>query len=260
MPTSRTILIIDQASEFRKKLSQKLRKSGYRIFEAVKICAALEIIEDVKMDIIFLGQGYAADEFLEKLRRTFLGRTVPVLIQKDGAREAFTKDPWVEFLPSAFVNLDEFLVWADKLIRRNQKEKAVKQVKILVAGSEDSVIEDIISQLKKNGYKSVSAVSGPEVLTKAVQFVPDLFIMDVLMEGMPAPEIVRLLRQMPLSEKKLIVLYSYYRLTDLEREDMRGRVLNIEIQEMQCKEAGADEYIGRYNETAFMNLIEKYLF
>ena len=266
MAVHKKILIVDNNADFRKEFSQKLLKTGYQVFQAVGGEAAFEILEDFKMDLIFLGQsiaGYSQEMFLQKLRRTFSGQVVPVLVippPKEKGGGALPQDKWVECLKTWPMNLDDLLVRIDKLINKFHSSPRSATQKVLIAGIESDVVENMVQQLRKREYEAQSAFSGSQTITKAVQMRPDILIMDVLIEDVSALEVINVLRKMPEFGKKPIVLYCYYRLTDLDREDVRERVLSVEAAVMNCKEAGADEYIGRYNENAFLAFINKYLF
>ena len=54
--------------------------------------------------------------------------------------------------------------------------------KVLVAGATAEAVESVVERLGGEGAETESTAAGPEVLTKAVVFVPDLILMEVLME------------------------------------------------------------------------------
>jgi CheY-like chemotaxis protein len=47
------------------------------------------------------------------------------------------------------------------------------------------------------GYSVVQCSSGPETLSKASEFMPDLLLLDVMMPGMTGPEVLIELRKLP---------------------------------------------------------------
>lgn len=264
MPTLKKILIADRNSDFRKELDQKMRKAGYQVFQAVSEDSALEVLEDIKMDLVFFGPSLdtegALQEFLQKLRRTFLGRNVPLLLAPSGKKKTdpILRRQGAEYLPLWPMNLDELLVYIEKWLPRFKVLK-MAQPKVLVAATANEVTDSMVQVLRKKGYEADSAASGSETISKVVQMKPDILVLDVLIERVVPEDIVRIAREMPEFEKKPILLFCYYRLSDLDREEIRSRVLSIDDSIARCKQAGADDYIGRYNETAFLEIVGNHL-
>jgi CheY-like chemotaxis protein len=256
MREHKKVLIVDSQADSRRDLNQRLHKSGHQVFQAVDETSGLEVLKDIQMDLVFLGSTSGSHlEFWQKLRELSLGRNCPFLFISQPQAEMIPETKGVEYLPG--MKLEEIVLRIDKRLT-DSPQKILRKFKILVAGPESDVIRSMTQQLKKRDYEYQSAATGSETITKAVQMIPDMLVMDVLIGGVSSPEIIRLLRQMPQFGKNPILVYCYYLLSNLDRLDMRERLLSVEDAVTHCKEAGADEYIGRYNETAFLESLNKY--
>ena len=142
----------------------------------------------------------------------------------------------------------------------NQGTTSVQiQKKILVAGSAKEVVETIVLLLKKTGCSTDIALTGPEVITKSVQFSPDIIAMDIQMDGMSSNEVIKVLRRMPQSEEKPIIVFSYFSTHDLGSASIREKALGIDAAHSACMEAGATKYIERFSEHTFIEKIKPYL-
>jgi two-component system phosphate regulon response regulator PhoB len=69
--------------------------------------------------------------------------------------------------------------------------------KILVIEDEEDVQELICYNLKKNGYRTESAATGPLGLTKAASTVPELILLDLMLPGVDGLEVCRSLKKDP---------------------------------------------------------------
>lgn len=68
-------------------------------------------------------------------------------------------------------------------------------VKVLVVDDEPNIVDLLTVSLKFQGFEVETASSGQEALTKARQFQPDAFILDVMMPGMDGFELLTKLRE-----------------------------------------------------------------
>lgn len=56
--------------------------------------------------------------------------------------------------------------------------------KILIADDEQDILDVLEKKLKQNNYEVLALSKGAEVTKKAVEFKPDLFILDIVMPDM----------------------------------------------------------------------------
>ncbi len=99
--------------------------------------------------------------------------------------------------------------------------------KILVVEDENSLLETLIYNLKKQGYQVNSATDGRTAIHCAREFQPDLVLLDVMLPVLDGFEVCRILRQ----EMNVPILM----LT--ARDDEIDRVIGLEL--------GADDYITK---------------
>lgn len=65
---------------------------------------------------------------------------------------------------------------------------------ILIADDEPEQVATLEALLTGRGYKVVTALNGEQVVNKAVQFMPDLIILDIMMPKMDGTEVAMILK------------------------------------------------------------------
>lgn len=103
-----------------------------------------------------------------------------------------------------------------------------KKYKILVVDDEPDIIEILQYNLEKEGFEVRSLIDSRETLTAALEFKPDLAILDIMMPYQDGVETCRLLRQ----EKELSDTYILFLTARTE-----------EYSEIAAFETGADDYL-----------------
>jgi len=68
--------------------------------------------------------------------------------------------------------------------------------KILIV-DDNTDLNKVLQMSLKESYETVSAINGEDAVDLAVTEVPDLIIMDLMMNGMNGFEAIRLIRQVP---------------------------------------------------------------
>jgi len=98
-------------------------------------------------------------------------------------------------------------------------EKAVDNIKILVAHSNPSSMSDITSLLNKNGYQTVTAADGIEAMVKAIKELPFLAIVEVSLPKIYGFEVCKRLKLRPETNHiKFILVSSPYDKARYKRE------------------------------------------
>ncbi len=101
------------------------------------------------------------------------------------------------------------------------------QKKILVVDDEKNIVNIISFNLKKEGYEVLSAKDGEEGVKKAMEFLPDLILLDIMMPNMDGYEACKQIRQK--SNVPIIMLTA--------RAEEVDKVLGLEL--------GADDYVTK---------------
>ena len=245
-------------------LAAELEYAGYRVSQAENGVEALCLIRTMKPDLIVsdvlmpVMDGFT---FYKKLKEDNATAHIPVLIltAREKMEDSFRVIGADDFIPKPFKS-EDLLTRVKGLLNRYEYEgKTGTDKRVLVAGDDNETIGNMSEQLKKNSCQTVMVTQGPDIISQIVLFRPHILVMDVLMGKMTSHEIINVLRQMPQGEKIPILVYSFYHLDELGSEDIRQRALSVDRAEAACMAAGATKYIGRFNETTFMEIMDKYL-
>lgn len=105
-----------------------------------------------------------------------------------------------------------------------------RQARILVVDDEDSICSLIRRRLEAEGYEVLTAEDGEKALRMALEWLPDLAILDVIMPRMDGLDLCRRMREDPkLANLPVVFLTS--------RESVDDRIRGFE--------AGADDYLPK---------------
>ncbi len=102
--------------------------------------------------------------------------------------------------------------------------------KILVVDDEKDIVKMLDYNLKKDGYKAVSAYEGEKALDLARREMPDLIILDLMLPGMDGLEVCKMLKKEPKTAHIPIIM-----LTAKTQE--ADKVVGLEL--------GADDYVTK---------------
>lgn len=101
---------------------------------------------------------------------------------------------------------------------------------ILVVDDEENIVHLIRHNLEKENYQVISAFDGPSGLSLAVEHLPDVIILDVMLPGKDGLEVCRLLKAGPKTSLIPIIFLS-------ARSEEIDRILGLEM--------GADDYVTK---------------
>jgi len=102
--------------------------------------------------------------------------------------------------------------------------------KILIVDDEEDVLELVDFNLSKNGYQTVTAITGEEALKKAKSELPDLIVLDLMLLGIDGLEVCKKLKNDPKTEHIPVIMLT----AKGEESDI---VTGLEL--------GADDYITK---------------
>jgi len=72
-----------------------------------------------------------------------------------------------------------------------------KEIKILIVDDEEDILEVLRYNLEKEGFSVKTAGDGNSAIKKAINFEPNLILLDIMMPGMDGIEVCQKLRVMP---------------------------------------------------------------
>lgn len=261
-PRNKKILLVDDEPDVLKIIKARLESVGYRVVTAINGQEALEsvikecpdlVVTDVLMPVM---DGFTLYKNLKQDPKT---ADIPVLIltARGHMEDSFRVMGADDFLGKPF-EPSELLSKVDSLFLRSTIKKEMNK-KVLVAGSDRTILENMAFQLKKVGCLLEMAKDGPEIITKVVQFSPDILILEIPLYGMTADELVKILRQMGQFAQRPILTYSFYKIEELGDATIRQKAIAIDDAKAACLKAGASADLGRFNEFSFLSLVSKYL-
>ena len=102
--------------------------------------------------------------------------------------------------------------------------------RILLVDDEPDILEIVSYNLKKEGYKVITANDGMQAIEQAIKYNPHLIVMDVMMPNMDGIEACEKIREIPELSKTLITFLT-----------ARGE----DYSQIAGLEAGADDYITK---------------
>jgi len=105
-----------------------------------------------------------------------------------------------------------------------------EEIRILLVDDEDDVLEFLSYNIRKEGYQVHTANNGINGLKKAIEIIPHLIILDVMMPEMDGIETCREIKQIPQLENTIIVFLT-----------ARGE----DYSQIAGFDAGADDYVTK---------------
>lgn len=105
-----------------------------------------------------------------------------------------------------------------------------EEIRILLVDDEDDVLEFLSYNIRKEGYEVHTANNGIKGLQKAIEIIPHLIILDVMMPEMDGIETCREIKQIPQLNNTIIVFLT-----------ARGE----DYSQIAGFDAGADDYVTK---------------
>lgn len=261
-----TILLVEDEDGERQMLALNLETAGHSVLQASEGSQALRILEQTQPDLILTDvlmpqmDGFA---FCKSLKENTQTRHIPVIIltargKMEDAFEALGVDGFLE-KPTESVTL---LSTINAALSQPKKGGRLKQTpqRFLIFGTYPEVCESMISLLQSRGFQVQTAATASDILVHVVNFHPDIIILEVQLEdGKPLHDVIKAIRLFERHKETPILMYSYYRVSDLASAEFRKRAIAIERSAEEAVISGATEYLDRFNDQSFLDLLAKYL-
>lgn len=230
----------------------QLEIKGYSVYTALNGIEALKILSSAAIDLII------TDVVMPKMDGVDLYAAVkkdpekshiPIIIVTD--KEVF-KESFASLGISNFVEkTTDIKILLAKIATIEQYTDEIKKFpKILISGNHKIVLEQITAALKGLKYLSISAQNSGEIISKALTIKPDVIVLDVLFQdNISAHELIRALRCFSFLGHTKIITYAFF------PEDLGidvEAVESVKVAMSLCSQAGADQYIGRFNQRFFL--------
>jgi len=230
----------------------QLEAKGYFVFTAANGLEALKILSFQAVDLIITDvvmpkmDGVDLYAAVKKDPKT---TNIPIIIVTD---KAVFKESFASLGVSNFVEKSTDISTLLKKITeiQNYYEDIKKFHKVLVIGKHDIVTKQIIAALNGKNYLITVTRSADDFMSKALTIKPHAIVLDVLFqENAASHELVHAIRCFSSLGQTKIITYAFF------PEDLGIDVDAVEsVKEAmeQCKQAGSDQYIGRFNQAFFL--------
>ena len=239
-------------------IKTQLGAKGYMVYTAGNGREALKILSSFPVDLIVTDvnmpemDGVDLYEAIKKDPRT---RDIPIIIVTDKAvfKESF-----------AFLGVSNFLEKSNDinllLEKINSIEKNIPGVKsyskVLITGSNEIVLEKMGLALKGLPYLVASSKVSSDIMSKALTMVPKAVFIDVLFQdNVSSFELVKALRSFFVLAQTKIITYAFFVPEELGIDV--GAMHSMQQAIDLCTKAGCDKYIGRFNQTLFLEKINE---
>lgn len=105
-----------------------------------------------------------------------------------------------------------------------------QKIKVLVVDDEQDIIDILTYNLQKEGYEVETAMDGIKAVSKAVAFVPDVILLDIMMPLQDGVETCRQIREIPELKNTFVIFLT---------------ARSEEYSEVAAFDVGADDYINK---------------
>jgi len=279
MENIKKILVVDDEPALRDMIQLRAENMGYSVETAQNGAEALAKVRAGKFDLIIsdvlmpVMDGFT---FYKELKKTPATAAIPVLILtargkmedtfKVVGADDFVAKPFDGKILMEKVNLllgGARSVQVEEPLSAPQpgsvKAHLSSDRKIFVAGTDREAVEAIATHMQQQGCRVETALSGRETLSRAMDFIPSVLILDVLMEDIESSQIIKALRATDELSNAGIITYCFYRVADIGSEDIRQMSLKIDAASERCLDEGALEYLGRFNDGPFLRDLQKFV-
>lgn len=221
------ILIIEDDRATSELLSLYLTKEGYRVAHVFNGAEALDKVRELKPFVVILDimlpkkDGW---EILQEIKSDEQLKEIPVVIYSivDNKDLGFA------------LGATDYLV---KPVDRSLLVKRIKELSIKARGDKKStalcvddneeMLQYLVSVLEPAGYQVITETSGKRAIEKAINYLPDFIILDLMMPDMSGFEVAHILKNRPETRDIPMIILTAKELTINDRLRLAGKVKKI---------------------------------
>ena len=174
----KTVLVVDDDSSIRELLRQGLEDEGYRVIETVNGVEGVNIAKVERPDLIILDvmmpemNGFDAAAIL---RHDPLTMDIPIIILSIVQDKERGYRIGVDRYITKPVDMEALIREIGALISKGPSKK-----KVLVVDEDESTVKALSELLETKGYSVAGACNGMDCVNKAINFKPDMIILNRL--------------------------------------------------------------------------------
>ncbi|HEX4276691.1 MAG TPA: response regulator [Bryobacteraceae bacterium] len=243
------ILIVEDSETQALKLRYLLEAEGWEVTRTSSAEAALEELNQ-SLPVLIVADyhlpGLRGDEFCRRVRMNVRTRDIPILMltaEQAPGSELAGLDSGADDYVSKSVPSEILLLRVRTLLRKRGQpsDASFRRARVLAIDDSATYLEYLASVLDGEGYEVSRASGGDEALDRLGSEAFDCIVVDLVMPGMDGIEVCR-------------------RITELNRGNMERQpavVIMLTTSEAEHDmtrglEAGADDFVGKSNETAVL--------
>jgi CheY-like chemotaxis protein len=237
----------------------QLERYGYNVMLANNGVEALALILSQPVDLLItdvvMPQMDGVDLYLE-LKKDPRTENLPVIIVTDKQmfKDSFSSLGVDHFVPKA----SDISLLLDKIKEvERSAPRAVQYFKVLITGTQSSVMEQMKTSLQACGCLVSIVDSSMELFSNVFLMSPHLILLDILMkDNALTSEVIRALRCFRFLNKTPILIYAHLSPDQIGKA---ARPLSfLEDEGRLCQEAGAEKYLGRFNRSTFIDSLKEF--
>ena len=134
----------------------------------------------------------------------------------------------------------------------------IKDMNVLVSGTDPSVIKYIAAEFKKAGANTERVMESKNILSKIEEMKPDIVVVDIQMEDVSTYEVIEKVRLIP-RKRVYLAFYSFFIDKEMAKESILHRLFASQTTNAQKDENRPIKYLGIFNENTFNNKVSAYL-
>ncbi|MBF0571116.1 MAG: response regulator [Candidatus Omnitrophica bacterium] len=254
----KNILVADDSQSSALLLSRLLEKEGYKVTIAENGIKALDIIMTQKVDLLItdvvMPEMDGVDLYMElKNRPSTASLPVIIVTDKEVFKESFSSLGVEMYSPKPF-DMDDLKA----KIKKIDAYVTVKRVfhKVVIIGPDEGVLEKMRQELEKVNCIVVPVNKVIEIGMRCFLTNPQVILIDILTQDYASTkEIIRSLRVYEFFKHTTIVVYANY---DADEVKSGPLLQSLEKVVEDCLKAGANKYIGRFDQTNFLELMKEF--
>ncbi len=217
------VLVVEDDRQASELISHYLSESGYEVAHALNGEQAVKMARELRPHAITLDilmpkkDGWDLLAELKSLPET---REIPVIIV------SITED---RQLGLSFGAIEFFVKPIDraqliKVLNNIRIAVGKKKITVLIVDDEPASVELLIDMLKPDGYNVLQAYGGQQGIDLAIEKLPDLIILDLVMPEVDGFDVVKQLREHISARDIPIIIYTSKDLTEEDRQRLNSKV------------------------------------
>lgn len=247
----------DRGTAFTVKI--QLEANGYTVFTASNGLEALKILAKTNIDLLITDVVMPEMDGVDlytSVKNNPLTEQLPIIIVTD---KSIFKESFSALGVSYFVEKTSDISKLLETIKQiaSEKTELKHHNKVLISGGHSIVLDKMRRSLQDKKCLVTVANNSVSIITNAMVMIPHIIIIDALyQDNYSASELVRALRSFDKLRNTKIYTYAFFYPEEFGIDV--GALGAMEESINLCSRAGVDQYIGRFNQPAFIEKLSEW--